>query len=105
MKALADVASAHLPAYVWVAIVAGVMSLITFGVYAWDKRRAKRGGRRVPESTLHLLELFGGSVGALIAQRTLRHKNEKFKYQLVFWLIVAIQITTVVGWFIKSQNR
>ena len=38
----------------------GVMSLITLGVYAHDQRRARRGGWRVPERTLHTLELLGG---------------------------------------------
>jgi len=37
---------------------------------------------------LHLLELLGGWPGAFLAQRRLRHKCSKRRYQFVFWLIV-----------------
>jgi uncharacterized membrane protein YsdA (DUF1294 family) len=67
---------------------AAALSLLTFAVYAADKGRAKSGGGRVPESTLHLLELLGGWPGAFLAQRVVRHKNAKVRYQVWFWLIV-----------------
>ena len=57
----------------WVAGAYAIVSLITYGMYAFDKRRAVRGGRRVPERTLHLFELAGGWPGALVAARTFRH--------------------------------
>ena len=54
-----------------------LMSLLTLVVYAWDKRQAIRGGWRVPEARLHLLELCGGWPGALVARQWLRHKTQK----------------------------
>lgn len=68
------------------------MSAITVAAYAIDKRRAAHGGRRLRERSLHLLELLGGWPGALLAQRTLRHKNAKASYQMVFWLIVIVHL-------------
>ncbi|MCW3481802.1 DUF1294 domain-containing protein [Neisseriaceae bacterium JH1-16] len=65
-------------------------SLLTLALYAHDKRRAVAGGWRVPEATLHLLELAGGWPGALAGQRWLRHKNRKHAFQVVFWLIVLL---------------
>ncbi len=70
-----------------------VMSFITFGVMVIDKQRAVHSRRRISESTLHLLELVGGWPGSLLAQRLVRHKNRKLKYQIVFWAIVALHIT------------
>src|SRR5690606_35473230 len=67
-----------------VLMVYGVMSLLCFGVYWWDKRSSIKGGRRVREAHLHWLELLGGWPGAFIAQRKLRHKNRKGSYQFVF---------------------
>ncbi|MBK7642700.1 MAG: DUF1294 domain-containing protein [Planctomycetes bacterium] len=77
-----------LAAYAW-------MSLATFLAFAWDKRCARLGKRRVPERTLHLLELFGGWPGALAGQSFLRHKSVKLSYRVVLWVIVVLH---VAGW-------
>lgn len=74
------------------AVVLGVylaMSGVTFAVYVRDKRAARMRRARTPESTLHLLELLGGWPGAFLAQRIIRHKNAKTRYQVVFGLVVA----------------
>ena len=68
----------------------GGISALTYGFYWWDKRRAKSGGPRAREMTLHLFELIGGWPGAWIAQRKLRHKTSKRVYQIVFWIIVLL---------------
>lgn len=64
------------------------LSLISYLQYAHDKRQAQRGGSRVAERSLHLIELAGGWPGALLAQQRLRHKTRKVSYQVTFWLIV-----------------
>lgn len=74
-----------------------VMSLWTFLVYGFDKRRAVRGGRRVPEQTLHLLALLGGWPGAYLGQRLFRHKISKVPFLAIFWLVVAIHFALVGG--------
>jgi len=56
------------------------MSLVTALAYWLDKARARAAGsgatrRRVPERTLHLLELLGGWPGALWAREHVRHKT------------------------------
>ena len=73
----------------------GVLSLATFLAYARDKRAARRQARRIPELTLHLLELAGGWPGALLAQRALRHKNRKLAYQFAFWACVLLHEATL----------
>jgi uncharacterized membrane protein YsdA (DUF1294 family) len=95
----AGAATGWLP--VWMGAVYGVASLLTAVVYAWDKYRAGRPGRRTPESTLHLLELLGGWPGGLLAQRILRHKNRKFSYKRTFWLIVLLHLGAW-GWAIAA---
>lgn len=81
-----------------------VMSVITFVVFAWDKRRARRQGWRVSEKTLHTLELLGGWPGAWLAMRWLRHKSIKPTYRRVFWLIVTTH-ATAIGVFIWVALR
>lgn len=77
------------------------MSVAALAVYARDKRAARRGGRRTPEATLHLLELLGGWPGALLAQRWLRHKNAKPGYQAAFWAIVALHLGAWGWWVLR----
>ncbi len=74
---------------------------VTVAVYGWDKVQSRREGFRVPELTLHGLELVGGSPGALLAQRAFRHKTRKRRFQIVFWLIVALQVLALglLWWF------
>ena len=81
---------------VYVSAVA-VLSLVTFVVYGFDKRRAQLDGRRVPEKTLHLLAFLGGWPGALAGQRTFRHKTQKLSYRIVFWLCVIGHVALVGG--------
>jgi uncharacterized membrane protein YsdA (DUF1294 family) len=74
-----------------------VLSLATFAVYWWDKRRATLGGRRISERTLHLLALVGGWPGALAAQRQFRHKTRKLAFRLTFWATVLLHVGLVAA--------
>ncbi|MCB1875696.1 MAG: DUF1294 domain-containing protein [Chromatiales bacterium] len=78
--------------FLWILPLYLLLSLATFLIYAWDKWSAKRGTRRVPEKTLHLLSLFGGWPGALLAQNHLRHKSSKAPFRRVFWVTVALNL-------------
>lgn len=79
------------------ALVCALLSVVTYVFYALDKSAARKRGRRVPERTLHLLALLGGWPGALLAQRTLRHKTAKPRFLFVFWLTVLGHVGTVAA--------
>lgn len=82
---------------VLVGLAYGCMSLVTYTVYALDKSAARRRRHRVPERTLHLLALFGGWPGALLAQQRLRHKTRKAAFRAVFWLTVLLNGALLMG--------
>ena len=63
------------------------VNLVTFTVYGVDKAKARRGAWRVPEKTLFLLPLLGGSVGALLGMHVFRHKTRHWYFR---WGIPAI---------------
>lgn len=66
---------------------------LTFFLYWHDKRSSQqRGVRRVPEATLLLAGLLGGTPAALVAQRLLRHKTRKTSFQLKFWAMSLLQL-------------
>ncbi|WP_454716122.1 DUF1294 domain-containing protein [Caulobacter segnis] len=69
-----------------------VANVLTFAVFASDKRRAMAGDRRVPERNLLQLVAVGGTVGALAAQQILRHKTKKEPFRSLLWLIAVLQI-------------
>ncbi|MEM9907470.1 MAG: cold shock and DUF1294 domain-containing protein [Cyanobacteria bacterium P01_D01_bin.44] len=81
-----------------------VMSAITIRVYASDKQRAQQNRWRIPENQLHLCELLGGWLGAFWAQQTLRHKNKKTSYQVVFWIIVMTHLAFWVVWLVAMNG-
>ena len=66
----------------WLAAYLAVMNLAAFGAYGADKRWARRGSWRIPERTLFLLPLLGGSVGALLGMHVFRHKTRHLKFTL-----------------------
>lgn len=76
-----------------------IASVVTFVAYGWDKLKASRGGWRVAEQTLHLMELLGGWPGALAGQSLFKHKRSKRSYMRVFWAIVTLH---VIGWGVAA---
>lgn len=73
---------------VWLAVI----NLLTFIVYGADKHRARKGKWRVPEKTLFLLPLLGGSIGALLGMRVFHHKT---KHWYFVWGIPAILLAQI----------
>mgnify|MGYP002624730288 CR=1 FL=1 len=73
------------------------INFTTFLAYFVDKRAAIRGAYRIPESQLHTLELVGGTLGAMLGQKLLRHKSRKKEYRVIFRAIVVMQIVAVLA--------
>jgi len=71
-------------------------SSASFAMYGWDKRKAQAEGWRVSEATLQWLAAFGGWPGAVFGQRVFRHKTQKLKFQILFWLIVCLHVPLIV---------
>ncbi len=73
------------------------LSLVAFLVYAFDKWAAVKGRRRVSEKTLHLIGVFGGWPGALLARRLFRHKTSKRGFVSIFWMTVLANLAVVTA--------
>ena len=82
---------------VWLAVI----NLLTFIVYGADKRRARKGKWRVPEKTLFLLPLLGGSIGALLGMRVFHHKTKHWYFVWGIPAILLAQITLAVWIYTK----
>jgi len=68
-------------------------SVVTFGLYGYDKAQAKIGGGRVPEIVLHIVTLIGGWPGAWIGRFVFRHKIRK----PVFLAVLIISTLLWIG--------
>ncbi|MFD2366212.1 DUF1294 domain-containing protein [Pseudoduganella sp. GCM10020061] len=94
MRYLSILAFAALAAYLQAPLaLAGVYaaaSLLTFAMYALDKRAAIQRTRRTPERTLLAAGLACGWPGAALAQQWLRHKSSKASFLAWFWLTVLL---------------
>jgi len=70
-----------------------LLSCASYLTYGFDKEVAgRRGWRRTPESTLHLLDLMGGWPGGLVAQQVAQHKTAKVSFQRGFWITVVVNL-------------
>ena len=81
-----------------------VIGVVTFFVYAKDKRAAIHSNWRVPEKTLHIFSVAGGWLGALIAQDKLRHKTQKQPFRAIYWLTVIINVAAFV-WTLTPSGQ
>ena len=80
-----------------------LINIVTFLVFAIDKRRAVKRKWRIPEKTLLGLSLIGGSAGGLIAMYYFRHKIRKpaFAYGLPMMLLVQVIVILAMGMIMK----
>ena len=69
-----------------------LINVITFLVYGIDKLKAKKRKWRIPEATLILFAIMGGSIGAWLGIKVWHHKtmHKKFKYGIP--IIQALQV-------------
>ena len=83
---------------VWL-VLGLAINLVTLLVYRYDKAVAGGEKTRVPELILHALSFFGGSPAAFVAMFMFRerHKVQKRSFVIVYWLIVALQVTGLCG--------
>ncbi len=71
-----------------------ILNIVSFLAFGADKWKAKKGKWRIPESTLMVLALVGGSIGAWCGMRVWHHKtmHAKFRYGLPAIFILQVVI-------------
>ena len=69
-----------------------IINLIGFFLMGIDKLRAKKQVWRVPEKTLFIIALIGGSVGTNIGMYVFRHKTKHWYFVIGMPLILIAQV-------------
>ena len=72
-----------------------VLSLVAGIVTMYDKGAAKANKRRVPENSLLLISLLGGSIAMYIVMKMIDHKTNKEKFMRGIPLIIALQVLMI----------
>ena len=76
------------------------LSVCTFAMYGFDKRRAISGAGRVPEAVLHGLSLAGGFPGGWAGRWAFNHKTRHASFLVV--LVLATAIHVVLGYWLLA---
>jgi uncharacterized membrane protein YsdA (DUF1294 family) len=82
---------------IWTAAIGwiGLTGLVGLILTGFDKSRAHRGGRRVPERTFFALALVGGAFGILLACYVFHHKTRKALFMAVILLATALWLAAL----------
>jgi len=73
-----------------------IINAIGFILMLVDKIKAKKNLWRIPEATLFLTAVIGGSVGSLLGMHIFRHKTKHIKFIVGMPLILAAQIIAAI---------
>ncbi len=73
------------------------INLVTFLAMFIDKRKAKKGSRRIPEKTLFTLVMLGGGIGGIAGMYTFRHKTKKIRFIIGFPAILIIEVVAAIA--------
>jgi len=81
------------------------LNVVALLAMAWDKLRAVRGGRRVPERTLLLLALPLAAPGALLGMWMFSHKTSKgsFKARMLVVTLLNVALGVAVWRLVRGR--
>ena len=73
-------------------ICLAAVNVAAFAAMGIDKARAKAGAWRIPEATLFLLAVLGGSVGGILGMQLFHHKTTHKTFTVGFPAILVCQL-------------
>ena len=77
-----------------------IINLIAFLAMFIDKKKAQKDKWRIKESTLLILALIGGSIGAISGMYIFHHKTQKPRFYIGFPIIIILQILVIIAIFV-----
>ena len=80
-----------------------LINIITFLAMYIDKRKAKKGKRRIPEKTLFILVGLGGGIGGILAMYLFRHKTKKTRFVIGFPAILIFEVLVVIAILVANK--
>jgi uncharacterized membrane protein YsdA (DUF1294 family) len=66
-----------------------------------DKNKARKNKWRIPEKTLFLIAIIGGSIGSILGMQSFRHKTKHKSFTIGMPIILIIQILLLLYVFLN----
>ncbi len=92
------------PAVILLVVWFFLSSFISYVMMYLDKRAARNGGWRIPESRLQLWFILGGAAGGKYAQRRFRHKTRKHPFAGRLNACLVLNLVSYIGLCIYFVN-
>ena len=73
-----------------------LINLIAFAAFGIDKWKARNNAWRIPEATLFLLAIIGGSIGAKLGMHVWHHKTKHLSFIIGIPVILLLQLVLFV---------
>ena len=73
-----------------------IINIVGFALMGIDKRKAIKRTFRIPEATLFIVALIGGSIGSILGMQVFRHKTRHWYFVFGMPAILVIQIVLLV---------
>lgn len=80
------------------------INLLAISIMVIDKQKAKAHAWRIPEKTLFLVSLLGGSLGTWCGMYLFRHKTKHWYFVIGMPLILFLQIAAIIYLTIKMPG-
>ncbi len=74
-----------------------IVNLVSFIMMGVDKRKAQKRAFRIPEATLFVLAIIGGSLGSIIGMHLFHHKTRHWYFLYGMPAILAVQIILILA--------
>ena len=73
------------------------VNVVSFLMMGIDKRKAVKRAFRIPESTLFVMAIIGGSIGSIAGMHLFRHKTRHWYFLYGMPVILALQIILILA--------
>lgn len=73
-----------------------IVNIVSFAMMGIDKSKAIRGAWRIPEASLFLAAIIGGSIGSILGMEFFRHKTRHWYFKYGMPAILFLQIGIVI---------
>ncbi len=69
-----------------------IINIVAFFLMGIDKKKARTGAWRIPEKTLFLSAILGGSIGSICGMQLFRHKTKHKSFVFGMPAILVVQL-------------